>query len=158
MKQIFLILLLVFIIGCNSSQGTNTGNPTIETTTPNFGTDGRNGVVKINETICAKIQSCESLSSANYNTCLNQLPTAAGFTDEIDLNPPYADLSELRTASESGQFNFNETSLSLCLSAITNLSCSDTLLNSAYSPSQPNDYTKGYFLFRASTQCLSLKN
>jgi hypothetical protein len=158
MKQIFAILLIFILAGCNGSQGTNTGNPTIETSNPNFGTDGRNGVVKINETICAKIQSCESLNTSSYNTCLNQLPTAAGFTDEIDLNPPYADLSELRTASENGQFNFNETSLSQCLTAITNLSCSDPLLTSAYSSSQPNIFTKGYFLFRASTQCLSLKN
>lgn len=152
MKLVFISVSLFLLIGC-SGQGTNTGNPDLAAI-PNIGGNGE--TVQILQTaLCAKYAAC--FSSSSTTVCTAQIPSLANFTDEIALNPPYATLEELEVAYLNQSFIFNKTSLDLCINAISTLSCSDPLITGSYSTSTPNDYSSIYKLFRASSQCLSLK-
>jgi hypothetical protein len=156
MKTLFCIVFLFLLSAC-SGDGTNTGNPTAGNTTPTNGDipyTGRESFI-LSSALCDKIKTC--FTSSSDTACQSQIPTLANFTDEVLLNPPYITLNDLETDVQSTAFTFNTTSLNTCLTSISNLSCGDSLVTSAYTASTPTNFANVYKLFRASSQCLSLK-
>ena len=156
MKTLVCLIFLSVLSAC-SGNGTNTGNPTIDNSSPNNGqmpVSGRESQILANA-LCDKIKTC--FPSSSDSTCKSQIISLANFTDEVLLNPPYATLADLEIDVQNTAFTFNTTSLNTCLTSITNLSCGDSLVTGSYSSSSPNNYAGVYKLFRASSQCLSLK-
>ncbi|MBL7543182.1 MAG: hypothetical protein JNL11_05165 [Bdellovibrionaceae bacterium] len=156
MKTLFCLVFLLILSAC-SGDGTNTGNPTVDGSTPNSGqmpVTGNESQILANA-LCNKIAAC--FTSSSEATCKAQVPTLANFTDEILLNPPYTTLNDLETDVQNKTFTFNSASLNTCLNSIANLSCGDSLVTSSYSTSSPSSFSNIYKLFRASSHCLSLK-
>jgi hypothetical protein len=156
MKTLLCLLFLLILSAC-SGDGTNTGNPTVDSGTGDNGhmpVSGRESQI-LASALCNKIKSC--FSSSSDTTCKSQIPALSNFTDEVLLNPPYSTLNDLETDVQSTAFTFNTTSLNSCLTSISNLSCGDSLVTSAYTSSSPTNFSTVYKLFRASSQCLSLK-
>lgn len=154
MKSLFAVVLLLFIVSCNG-QGTNTGNPDKDADGSMPNSELLNPVDKIVSTLCTRIQTC--YPSANVTTCTLQIPSLVGFTDELNFNPPYTNLSELKTDYSNGAVTVNDTALTSCLGSISQLACSNSLMTTAYSTSQPTNFATLFYLFRASTQCLSVR-
>ncbi len=149
---LFLGLLLLALAGCSGSSGTNTGNPG----GPMNDAPGITGSVEaIVSGLCGKIKSC--YSGAAEATCKTQIMGLANFTDAMNLNPPYSTLNEMHTAVTDGSFEFNSTSYSTCLSAISGMSCANSAVTAGYSTSAVNNYSGIYRLFQASSHCLTMK-
>ena len=154
MKSLFAVVLLLFIAAC-SGQGTNTGNPDIRSDGSMPNSEYVSPVDRIVNTLCARVQSC--YPSSNLSTCISQIPSLVGFTDEINFNPPYTSLSDLKTDYSNGAVTMNDTALTSCLGSISQIACSDALMVTAFSTAQPSNFANLFYLFRTNSQCLSVR-
>lgn len=155
MRLLSVIVVLLFLIcGCEPADSTNTGN-TNRPGEPMSGTKDPASVTAIASALCSKIKAC--YSSANETTCQSQIMSLANFTDAMNLNPPYSTMTELKDAVTNGTFEFNSTSYSTCISAISALACTNQNVTNGYSIVSPNNYTGIYRLFQASSHCLTMK-
>ncbi len=160
MKYLAIFILCCLLAACGKLPGTNTGNPDTQSdpnfgTTPDFPNPPARSPNRLIADLCGRIKDCRFI--ANTVDCEMNVVSASGFTDELKLNPPYSTMRELYSAYNGGTFQYNTGNLLSCENAISQLSCSGSLVSQAYSTVFPSDFSKLYLLLRESTSCQSLK-
>jgi|GEM_PF-4775745 len=142
-RSLVVMLSWILLAGC----GTDSGNPGIvsDTTSEPVAQDFIGGV------ICERLATCGSVETS---TCRTSLLSATEITSHLGLDSSvYATLSEAVHAEASGQLRVNSSELTSCQNAIAALACNSSLVNSAYSQSQPANFNQTYFLLSASPSC-----
>lgn len=143
-KNIFIILILVlFVAAC----GTDSGNPEEVDTPP------QSSIISdfIGGQICQKIATCFSTS---LTECQSKLMSADNLTSELGVNTTvYPNLGLLLDKVADQTLQINTTHKSLCHTAISNLSCGDTLVQQAYDSSDIENLDNTYYLLQSSSYC-----
>ena len=142
-RSLIVVLSCILLAGC----GTDSGNPGIvsDTTSAPVAEDFIGGV------ICERLATCDSVDAS---TCRTSLLSATGITSHLGLDSSvYPELSDAVHGASSGQLRLNTSELTTCQDAIAALACNSSLVNSAYSPSQPANFNQTYLLLSASPSC-----
>ncbi|WP_413288090.1 hypothetical protein [Bdellovibrio sp. HCB337] len=152
-------LMMIFTASCEFvSPGTNTGNPGKD---PQNGDDSgqmpgmdssASGLAAI---VCLKVDACDSQSL--ITACYAQVTQLQGYTQELGATASgYATIKDLADAEGDQTVSPNITNYNSCTNAIRNLSCTDPLIQSAYTSADPTNFTNTNLLFRASTTCTQI--
>jgi hypothetical protein len=147
MKKVYINLiyftLCFFLAGCGlklwGTEGTNPQN-----NHAGAGTLYSSEVLR--DTICKKRALCRN---QNDTLCPQNVSENPQITNELLLNPPYSNLSEVIVAEEANLIQISPLDMNECLSAITNIDCGSTLAQSAFSDS----YSDIYLILESSSAC-----
>lgn len=152
MKNFLAIFVLpLFLSACLISPGTNTGNPG-DDMNASPGGDPAGKSQTLAAWVCTKIKSCYPQS--NTTSCLTSVMSLPGYTSELGTAAAgYNTMTDLYTDEADGKITANLTNYETCVSSFYSLSCSDTLIQNAYSNSALTDYSATNLLFRATSAC-----
>ncbi len=146
-----IIVLPLCLSACLLSPGTNTGNPGL-IGNPNAGTEQPPSIYFLAVQICGKISTCYARSSVTR--CYFQIMSLNGYTSELGATAAtYDTMSEIGENVANGTLPTNLTNYQYCHQALESLSCADSLVQNAYTPSTPLDYSTTNILFRVSSTC-----
>jgi hypothetical protein len=149
----FLLLFILVSASCSPSNGTNTGNPGATNPPSNPASGTVSG--KLVSDLCVQIASC--YTGADSTACENQITALSGFT--APLGSPantYSTMSDLAQAEVSQTVSVNQQNFTDCQTAISQLSCSSSLIVQSYSQSNPSAYNSANVLFQASPSCAQI--
>jgi len=148
MKRITSIAFCFLMMGCQVNlPGTNTGNP--EYSAPAI---ELSGIYRLAYVICAKTDSC--YPEADLNSCYTQVTALNGYTSELGATgSTYETVDALSAAETANTVNINTTNFDACEQALTQLTCTDSLVQNAYSIATPTQYSQTKQLFGAAGSC-----
>ena len=151
MKNLVGLFFLLVATACGKFEGTNTGNP--------FSGDMASPILSTTTSlayqVCTKINAC--YTSITYQTCYENIVTLSNYTSELGtISITYSSLTALNTAEANGSVTPNVTNADSCKAAVSALTCSDSLVQSAFNLSSPTDFSKTNYLFRASSNCTKI--
>lgn len=156
MKIFFLAAL--FLLSLSSCKlpafGTNTGNPGISNSqpSPGYSSPEPKGVFQIAYQVCEKVSSCHG--EATLENCFNQIVNLPGYTSELgNTAAAYPRIVDLFKAESDGLVTANKINFANCIDSIRELTCSDSLLEDAYSTLDPTNFAATNLLFRAASAC-----
>ena len=148
MRFLIYILLSLLLSSCHMNFfGTNTGNPGI----PSNGSISL-ATIELVGAVCNQVTTC--FPSANFKNCYDQVWTVTGYTSQLGATAStYATMTNLLTAESNAIVAPNYINLQNCESAISQLSCTSTLVTESYSASLPSSYSQTNLLFQAKSAC-----
>ncbi|MFK8139118.1 MAG: hypothetical protein AB8E15_12215 [Bdellovibrionales bacterium] len=141
MKMLVLLTTCILIISC----GMETGNPK----DLNSGI----GTINISYSICSKLESC----GADYDSCINSIAYEPNFGIYFEtVAYGYNNLAEVISGVKNSEISFNSGNYEQCNTEVLLKSCSSSLIENSWDPSNPSDFSNSFQILNSSPTCKNI--